>query len=359
MSKAALCKARLKIKYEAFVELNHHLIDFFYRNFSFKTWCGHRLVAFDGSTLRLPSFGEIPAYFGVWGSNKGEPCPMARVSQMFDPLNKITLEAIISPKSTGERDLAIQHCMALEPNDLALLDRGYPAFWLFKLILSRQANFCARIQCKKWKVVKKFFYSNLWEKVIELPCSPTSIAKCKKLGLDLNPIKLRLIRVKLDTGETEILITSLTDTTAYNFHLFMELYFERWPVEEDYKSMKCWLEVENFSGKSVLSIQQDFHAKIVSKNLTSALCSPARENVKRGSAGKQYVYQINFAQALSKTKDVIVLLFQKAKELTCQLIRKLNDIYALTIEPKRPGRKYPRNHKTYRRQYFLNYKPIR
>ena len=35
------------------------------------------------------------------------------------------------------------------------------------------------------------------------------------MGLDLKPLKLRLIRVELDTGEIEILITSLLDKEAY------------------------------------------------------------------------------------------------------------------------------------------------
>jgi hypothetical protein len=57
----------------------------------------------------------------------------------------------------------------------------------------------------------------------------------------------------------------------YPYELFRKLYHCRWQVEEDYKVLKAWLTMENFSGKSVLSIYQDFHAKIFSKNLTSIL----------------------------------------------------------------------------------------
>ncbi len=35
--------------------------------------------------------------------------------------------------------------------------------------------------------------------------------------------------------------------------------------------MKCRLEVENFSGKSPLSVYQDFHAAVLSKNMTAML----------------------------------------------------------------------------------------
>ena len=156
VSKAALAKARMKLKYEAFIELNMRLISYFYENFKPKQWHGFNLLAIEGTTVRLPRIEAISEYFGAWNPRQGDKCPMARVSQMFDPLNKISVDAIIESKSSGERELAAFHFLNLMPNDLVLLDRGYPAYWLFNLIVSRGANFCARIQRKRWKVVRQF-----------------------------------------------------------------------------------------------------------------------------------------------------------------------------------------------------------
>jgi len=359
VSKVALAKARMKLKYEAFVELNRHLIDFFYRNFQPTTWHGFNLLAIDGSTARLPRIKEIAEHFGVWHSKGGTECPIARISQMFDVLNSLSIDAVISPKSVGERELAAQHFLNLLPTDLILLDRGYPAYWLFNLILSLGSNFCARISCTKWKIIRKFYRSGKKEQIIYLPAPPTSIKQCLEMGLDTKPLRLRLVRAQLDTGETEILITSLIDSDLYPAHIFHELYHERWPVEEDYKKAKCWIEIENFSGKSVLSVYQDFHAKVFSKNVTSVLAYSTREIVRQASEGKKYEYQINFAQALSKTKDVIVLLFDRSKEAATLLISQLHKIFIKTIEPIRPGRKFPRNHKVHRRCFYHCYKPIR
>lgn len=356
VSKAALTKARMKLKYEAFIELSRYLTWFFYKHFDAKTWRGHRLLAIDGSTLRLPQIEDIAHHFGVWKVRQGPSCPMARVSQMFDPLNKLSIDALISPKKTGEIKLAAKHCLNLFSTDLLLMDRGYPAFWLFKLILSKEANFCTRISWKKWKIVRKFYLSGKKEEIIELAVPPTSVGKCRELGMDTKTIKLRLIRVELSSGEVEILITSLIDKEQYPHDVFMVLYHQRWPVEEDYKTMKCWLELENFSGKSVLSVYQDFHAKVFSKNLTSALAFPTQEKIKQNNAHRKYDYQLNFTQALSKTKDVFIMLFQSVKKQVIQLISALHDIFAQTIEPVRPGRKYPRNHKVSRRKHFACYK---
>jgi hypothetical protein len=149
VSKAALTNARMKLKFEAFVELNLHLIHFFDKHFSPRTWLGFRLLAIDGSTTRLPTTDAIAQHFGVWNVRQGAPSPMARVSQMFDVLNRVTVDAIIKPKSIGERELAAEHVLKMMPGDLLLLDRGYPAWWVFSMILSMDAHFCARISCTK------------------------------------------------------------------------------------------------------------------------------------------------------------------------------------------------------------------
>ena len=96
------------------------------------------------------------------------------------------------------------------------------------------------------------------------------MSKCKELGLSTDPLRCRLVRIELESGETEIVITSLLDDNEYPWEVFYDLYHSRWPVEEDYKVTKTWLTMENFSGKTVCSIYQDFHAKIFSKNFGSS-----------------------------------------------------------------------------------------
>jgi hypothetical protein len=194
--KGSLSKARAKLKYQAFIELNDHMSQYFYDHFQSRTWFGFNLLAIDGTTLRLPSGSKIADHFGVWHSTKGEkPCPKARASQMFDVLNKITVDAIIKPKSEGERELAAFHFLKLLPQDLILLDRGYPACWLFQLILSLGANFCARIPYKRWQVAKRFYLSGKKEQIVKLVPTPNSIKKCFEMGLAKTPIKVRMIGV--------------------------------------------------------------------------------------------------------------------------------------------------------------------
>ena len=356
VSKAAFAKARMKLKYEAFIELNQRLIDEFYVVFCCRLWHGFQLLAVDGTTLTLPKIQEIIEHFGAWHGRQGDPCPKARVSQLYDPLNRLTLKAVINPKSVGERQQAKQLLSDILPNSLILLDRGYPAFWLFKLILCQHAQFCARM-CRKWRIVRQFIRSGKQEKIIELKPGPAA-KYCKELGLDVAPMKLRLIRVELSTGEVEVLITSLIDKTAYSHDIFCELYHDRWPVEEDYKTMKCRIEMEAFTGQSVLSVYQDFYANIFAKNLVAALSFPAKKALEASGIKQKHEHQINFAHALGKAKHFIALLFQRTSRTVRQLIHEFINIVLGATEPVRPERKYPRNPRAGKKQYYQNYKPI-
>jgi len=356
---AAICKARHKIKSESFIELNRSATSFFYENSPHQTWNGFNLFAIDSSTAKLPKEDVIAEHFGCLNPNIGDPVPMARISQIFDVQNKITIDAIIAPLTIGERDLAVQHILNLTANDLLLLDRGYPAFWLFKLILSQKGNVCARVPYDTWKNTKKFFYSGKYDQITTFSPSPVAAVKCKEMGLDISPLKLRMIRVDLENGTTEILITSLLDEKKYPTDVFGDLYFLRWPVEEDYKCIKKRIEIERFSGKSVLSVYQDFHAKFFAKNLTSILAYTVKDEIDQRYKKRKFPQQINFTQALSKMKDNIVLLFQRTGDVVSRIIDSLREIFILTVEPVRKGRKFPRNHKIGGKEFYPNCKQIR
>ena len=161
VTKGAVSKARKKLKPSAFIELNEKTVQEYEQQAPLKTWYGMRPVGVDGSTVTVPDETEIKEHFGVWEGRHGDPCPKARISQMFDVLNHITLDAIIKPKSQGERELAADHFLKLMPSDLVLLDRGYPAAWLFSLILSLDANFCARVKISQWKVISVNYNTRL------------------------------------------------------------------------------------------------------------------------------------------------------------------------------------------------------
>ena len=222
VTKSAFSQARQKLAYTAFVELNRAQVTYFYDQFTPRTWHGCRLVAIDGSTSELPRTPEILAHFGGWQPAQGDPCPVARVSQLFDVLNGVTLDALIAPKAVGERDLAAQHLVHLQAGDLALVDRGYPAFWLFAQFRVQDLQFCARMKLSGWHVVERFVASGQAEQIVTIRPCPAAQAECRARHLPTTPLTVRLIRVELASGEVEVLLTSLVDGQRYPLALFKD-----------------------------------------------------------------------------------------------------------------------------------------
>lgn len=357
VTKSAFSQARQKLKYTAFVELNQAQVSYFYQHFEPQDWHGLRLLAIDGSMADLPNTAAICDHFGVWRPAAGGACPKARVSQLFDVLNKVTVEALIAPKDQGERTLAAQHCQQLGPTDLVLLDRGYPAFWLFRAVVAQKAHFCARMSLTEWQVVRQFVASGQKEQIVWLKPGYQARKACQAHHLPTEPLQVRLVRLDLNNGEVIVLATSLLDLSTFPYPDFTDLSLHRWPIETDYRHLKTRLEVENWTGLTVSAIYQDFHATVFTKNLTALLTHPAQQVVIQNSSAKQHLYQINLANLFSKMKDTILLLFFSANPLP--LLHLLWQQMTRTLEPIRPNRSFPRHKRVKRKRFPMSYKPLR
>ena len=159
-------------------------------------------------------------------------------------------------------------------------------------------------------VVKEFLRSGKYDDILEFPCMEKSLRRCRKDGLPINPIKIRLIRIDLPSGIPEILLTSLIDPTQYPSEIFADLSQQRWDIEEDYKRLKSRLTVENFSGTTIDAILQDIHAKVLTKNIAAlAILEAENLNDQKLSGSKQkHRYKINWSYALGQIKHNIVRL---------------------------------------------------
>jgi len=357
VSKSGFTQARQKLKHTAFVELNEAQVAYFYDQFEPAKWQGYRLLAIDGSLADVPDTAANRQQFGYWGSRHGSGHAKGRVSQLFDVFNQVTIEATLAPITRGERQLAHDHLRLVNADDLLLLDRGYPAFWLFTAILQRGADFCARIEASRWKVAQQFMASGESEAILTVSPAADAQKACRQLGLPIEPLKLRFIRIELDNGTVECLVTSLLDGIRFPYSLFKELYQQRWPVEEDYKRLKSRLEVENWSGLSPESVYQDFYAAFFTKNLAAILAQPAQTVVAAATTNRKHRYQVNMTNLISKLKDTVVFLFLDKQ--VRPLLHRLWEQMVHTIEPIRPNRSYPRTHRVHRKRYPMNYKSTR
>lgn len=350
VSKSAFSQARKKICPEAFNELNRMTIDHFYSTCNYHKWKNHRLIAIDGSEVLLPPNQETIAEFGDYKTSRTKRnVVIARFSKSYDVLNRIAVDARLTKRTNGEHYLAEQHLTYAQKNDLILLDRGYPSFTLFRIMLDRGCNFCFRLSVNNWKIAQELVTSDKKESIVNIEVPKHLKKKFYKKHLDTSAIKLRLIKIKLKSGEYEVLITSLLDGKGYDHSCFRYLYNLRWGVEESFKIDKHHLRLEDFSGYSVQSIMQEFNAMILLFNLASVFSYYPSKEIKK----KVLKYKINITVAISKFRDNIVTIFKKMNEIG--IIKKVMNAIFRNLTPIRDERCFERN--VYRRRrYHYQYK---
>ncbi len=363
VTKGAFSQARSKLNAWAFTRLNDVAVETFYNEAEYYAWHGKRLLSVDGTRLVLPNHPSIKAEYGesLYGPNADSPQSIAIASMLYDVLNQLVLDAQMAPfkSKNGERALLAKHMGKLEKGDLLLLDRGYPSLLLFFQLMAMGVDFCVRMKGSWWKQVRSFRESDEKETIVTFRLPDKDKGKMEGFpGWAEKSIECRLIKVELDTGETEILCTSLTDMEKYPIYEFKDLYHFRWNEEEAYKLLKNRVELEDFSGKTAVAVQQDFHAKIFLLTLSAAYAHPIEERVRneyKADNQRKYDQKINRTNAISMTKEILVPLFIKHKYE--EALKAFDEIVYKTREIIRPGRKNERKHKK-KKPYCMNYKRL-
>ena len=367
VTKGAFSMARNKLNEWGFQRLNTVCVDFFYERASYHKWHGFRLLAVDGSRLHLPNHSTIREEFGEikTGRNGDTPCSMATCSMLYDVLNQVTLDAQIGPyknsskKKAGESALLEGHLPKMKPGDLVLFDRGYPSKELFFKLITQGVDFCMRMKGSWWKEVRAFRESSLEEALVEFSLDQKYRKKMESYPQPIpETITCRLVKVILDTGEIEILCTSLTDTEKYPHKQFGELYHKRWNEEEAYKLLKNRAEVERFSGKTAKAVKQDFFAKIFLMSLMAAYAHPIEEKVRaeyKADQNRKHDQKINRTSALAMTRDMLVGMFGKRDYQGA--LNAFDNIVSKTREVIRPHRKNERRHRP-KKPYYMNHRPL-
>jgi len=175
--------------------------------------------------------------------------------------------------------------------------------------------------------------------------------RCKALGLP-ESITVLFVRVRLSTGEIEVLVTSLLDEKQYTTQMFKELYNLRWGVEGCYAVMKERLKVEHFTGKTVISVEQDFHAAIFQIGLESILTQNAETQLFKKSSQNKHRQTVNNMVSFNTIKNFLVELFYHCSPLD-ELMKTLNSWFIKDPTYVKRNRFVPRSSRSAR--VSLNY----
>ncbi|MBA2610942.1 MAG: IS4 family transposase [Bacteroidetes bacterium] len=363
-TKGAFCLQRSKLLPVFFQIWNQFLVDGFYKYYgdNVELWKGFRLLAVDGSLAYLINKKELADYFGTH-ENQHYPIPMARVMQTYDVLNKVIVKGGIYPIKQSEQKIIANQVEHLFENSLTLFDRAFASFELMYLMMSQEKPRHFVIRCKNnFNVeVSSFMKSEKSSEIVEVEAGKYAVRQLRKRGYRITPgttIKVRMVKIKLSTGEIELLLTNLYNANTYTLKTLKYIYNLRWGIETCYGIQKNQLQMEQFSGHRAICIQQDFAANIFVTNLQSLIEKQCVESVNKANLRRKHKYKVNKNITWAALKNNIVKLF--IKENTEEILRRLQNIFEQHLEPIRPNRKYERVAKTRRLrgkyQTLTNYK---
>lgn len=358
VSKSAFSQARKKLNPSAFRALNDLLLAHWEQQVAVPRWHGFRLLAGDATTLRLPNLPEVIDEFGVHGDRWGGQTPLAQVFGLMDVASGLLVHAEMFEAKAREREMLAHSLTHVRAEDLLLLDRGFPSYWLFAWLIERQRHFCIRVRddVAGMAQFEAFIRSTAPEAILQVDVPAAAARKAAAQGFEIQQrcFSIRLVRVRLPSGQHEFLATSLLDSAAFPAGEFAGLYHQRWRIEECFKVLKCRLAVEHFSGELPASIRQDFLAKVWLGNLVATFAYLAKAAL---PAEKQARFTPNLSYAIAAVRAALPRLLLRIANFTAG-VRHLLDLISQTLEWRRPNRSFPRTRQAVKPTRHRAYKPI-
>lgn len=313
-------------------------------------WKKFRLLAMDGTEIKLPCWKRLAEYFGTANNGKGKRAPQARLVMLQFPLVRIPYRYELAPKRVGEKTLASRLIEFLRPKDLLLLDRGFWSYGLFWQIQNRQAFFGIRL----FKTAKLKTLRRLGPKDRLVRYTPTD-RQWRKKGLP-ESIELRVIDYQIKGFRPSAVVTNVLDpqvTTREDWvRLTVEsdagrrldpgLYHRRWEIEMTFFELKVSQGMKtSLRSRTPEGIRYEVAGHVLFYFLIRWLM------VEAATAHGQDPLRLSFTQALRELQDMSQTLITAAPQRVSRiLLPRLLARIAEHLVPKRPGRHYTRPHDT-------------
>ena len=349
---SAFCQARKKIKPELFIALKNEILKFFYDVYEkeglVKRWKGRYLCAIDGSIINIPDKKETRKKYSIQTNQYKDGTVQALSSFLYDVLNEVCINAVINDKKSEKSFIFSDHVKKFTKEAIIIYDRLYADYSVISFHVKGGYDFVIRCPLtSSFKEVSDFVKSDCFDKIVTLKVTERQRKFVKENGLP-KVVTVRLVKVILSNGTIEVLITSLLDGKTYKLEDFKWLYNKRWCIETYFSRLKNLLEVERFSSKTVIGIEQDFHSLIFLSTLESVMIKEDEEKKGKENLEKKlkYNYKINKSVSYTAIADHIVDLLLNPDVPPSEVLAKLSRLFKNGSSPQRPGRQFKRKELT-------------
>jgi hypothetical protein len=290
---------------------------------------GRRVLAVDGCKLALQRAPELWQEFG--GPTDGH-VPQMMVSVLFDVIAKIPVDAVTAPCASDERALLSLLLPSTREGDILVLDRGYPSYVLFDLLLEHGLDFIVRVPVAGgFPAVEEFVRSGQHEAEIVLEPAPGSPARI------LGARKLRAVRRLGPDGEAQVFLTTLP-RAQFPHALICDLYHRRWQIELFYRPEKsAYVGHRQFHAKYPEGVRQEVFAFLLFTAITRMLMAAASRTSKVPYA------RISQKRAILATaRALTALLLETTPDRARQILAALRSRITARLDPEHRRRACPR-----------------
>jgi hypothetical protein len=363
---SAFTQARRHLKHTAFIELNQKaIVAESYQDGTYQRYQGFRLLAIDGSKIRLPESRDIQEAFGTIKTTNGKDNQISGkhahglASVCYDVLNRIVIDSQLGEARASEVDLAVTPLPATQTHDLLLCDRGYISYRWLATGIQHQRYFVVRGSAGSFKPARQMLKGlGADSQVVDLTPSFDQRLDVARLGLP-SILRVRFVRVVLPNGDFEVLVTNLLDEQLFPTSSFGQLYPRRWGVETLYGVVKTRLQLENFSGLTAEAVRQDFYATIFISNLETVFTEEANSRLEKKTSKNLHPQQVNQAVSFNAIKNYVIALFY-LENSSEEILRQLTQLFLTNPSSVRRQRSVPRRQRspTQRLNYHRRLKKI-
>lgn len=351
ISKPGYLKQRMKLNPEAFTHLYRFHNKNFYADGGYKTYNGYLVLAADGSTVLLPTTKETLEVYGTSSRENTKPQAALGLGCLYDVLNRMILESDCQRCKFDEMTVAeaqldrVRDTIGAEQPYLVVMDRGYPSAPAFIRMMDKGIFFLARLKSSDFKREQAAMHSNdEWIEIV-LDKTRTRHYLGTEIGnrmLELGSIRLRMVKVELDRGKEEVLLTNLPNN-HFETSQFAELYHLRWGIETAFETLKSRLQLENFTGTKIPLILQDIFSTIYVSNLAQDIILEAEAELDEKDSSYKHKMAVNQTISIGILKnDLIFIIMESDPDKKNALFQNLYDEISSNLVPVRPDRLYSR-----------------
>jgi len=323
-------------------------------------WHGRHVKLVDGTTVSTPdTFENQQAYPQARTQKEGLGFPVARVVALLSLATGMLTDMAMGPytgKETGETALLRQLLDGFAPGDILLADRYYCSYFMIAQLMELGIDFVTRVHqlrtvdFRRGRRLGKGDHIVQWERPQKPKWMEHQVYDRMPASIEVREVNVRVSEPGVRT-ESFVVVTTLTDATAYAKDDIAELYHFRWQAELDIRAIKIGMGMDVLRCKTPEMVRKEMWTCLLAYNLIrQTMLQSAQE-------ARMMPRALSFTAAMQSIAASWMVIVLSDDDMAMLLIEAASVSLAGHVVGKRPGRVEPRAVKRRPKPHDLLTKP--